>query len=467
MPVTTGATGLPDGLLDALRGEVGAQHVLLGADLRALDPGWHPDNLGGSALVAPASPQEMAAVVAACRDAGVPIVPHGGRTGLVGGSVAAPGCVMVASRRLNRIERLDPIERVAVVQAGVTLQALQDAAAELGLEPAIDLAARGSATLGGMASTNAGGVMAFRHGVMRHRIVGIEAVLPDGSILGDLTRVIKVSAGYDIKHLLIGAEGTLGIITRLAVRLERRPAATASAMFGLSSVAAALATVQAAVAWPGLRAAEVLWNRYLRLTASAQHWNEPGLGLDRPLYLLLELGGDDPAALGRAFEGLFETVLQADASAGGIVADSMRQRDALWALREDTDAIYRRHPRAPSYDVSVPLSEVEAYVEQVRRNLGGLGFDPYVFGHLADGNLHVVLDCEGPLEASRAEAADRAIYDGLADRGGCFSAEHGVGSRRIGALVATTDPARLACMRAIKQALDPRGLMNPGKVVPV
>lgn len=463
------AAALPDGFLAGLAAIVGAANVRSGAAVAALDPGWHPQNLGAGVVVEPGSTAEVAAVVGLCRREGVAVVPQGGRTGLVGGSVSAPGEIVLSLARMDRIERLDPVERVAVVEAGVTLAALQAAAAEHRLEPGIDLAARGSATIGGMASTNAGGVMAFRNGVMRHRIFGLEAVLADGSVYRDLTRVVKTAAGYDLKHLFIGGEGTLGIVTRVAVKLDPMPAATATAIFGLPSVAAVLDLIRLAmdVAVGELRAAEALWRPFIRLTARATGWSDPSLDLDAPVFLILSLGGRDEAALRGAFEALFEAALERHPEATGLVAASGRQEAALWRLREDTDAVYREHPAAPSFDVSLPQSEIAAYLDGVLAGLSAIDptLEPYVFGHLADGNLHLILNRPGPLDADLNARVEAVLYRDVAALGGSFSAEHGVGSKRIGPLMATADPGKLALMAAVKRTLDPTNIMNPGKVL--
>lgn len=454
--------------LDALRAAVGASHVATGEAVALLDVGWNPHNLDAGVVVSPASTQEVAAVVRLCAQHGVPLVPQAGRTGLVGGSISHPGEIVLSLLRLNHIEPIDPQERVAVVGAGCTLQALQDAAAVLQLEPGIDLAARGSATLGGMVSTNAGGVMAFRNGVMRHRVLGLEAVLPDGSVLQDLTRVVKNSAGYDLKHLFIGGEGTLGVVTRVVVKLDPLPPATATALFGLPSVEATLDVIALALqAKAGhLRAAEALWQGFMQLNAQALHWSQEGFSLGQPIFLLLKLGGADEAALQAAFEQLFEDTLARYPSSTGIIASSQRQETELWHLREDTDIVYRAYPAAPSYDVSVPLSRIPAYVAQVQAELAALDatLQPFIFGHLADGNLHIILNEPGPMAPERAQAVEHILYRYLQALGGSFSAEHGVGSKRIGAMNDTTDGTKLAVMAQVKRLLDPQGLMNPGKV---
>ena len=459
---------LPTKLLDSLRAAIGAAHVATGDAVKLLDVGWNPHNLDAGIVVSPDSTAQVAQVVRLCAQHGVSLVPQAGRTGLVGGSTSQSGQIVLSLLRLNQIEPIDPSERVALVGAGCTLQGLQEAAALYQLEPGIDLAARGSATLGGMVSTNAGGVMAFRNGVMRHRVLGLEAVLPDGSVFQDLTRVVKNSAGYDLKHLFIGAEGTLGVVTRLVIKLDPLPPASATALFGLPSVQATLDVIARALQIDAghLRAAEALWSGFMQLNAQALRWHEDGFALDQPMYLLLKLGGAHEDRLRAAFETLFEETEARHPGTTGIIASSARQEEALWRLREDTDIVYRAHPAAPSYDVSVPLSRIPAYAAQVQAELAQYdpAWQPYIFGHLADGNLHIILNASGPLPPEQAQAVEHILYRDLRAMGGSFSAEHGVGSKRIGAMNDTTDDGKLAAMAQVKALLDPRGLMNPGKV---
>jgi FAD/FMN-containing dehydrogenase len=443
----------------ALAGVVGDRHL-------RDDPG--PDH-GAGLMVLPGSTAEVSQVVRLCQRHGASIVPQGGHTGLVGGCQSRPGQVVLSLTRMAHIETLNPVERVAVVEAGVTLEALQVAALAHGLEPGIDLAARGSATMGGMVSTNAGGIMAFRHGVMRHRVLGLEAVLADGSVYSDMTRVIKNTAGYDLKHLFIGGEGTLGIVTRVVLRLEPVPAASVTLLLGLQSADEALEAIKVALQSSNcqLRAAEGLWQSYIQLTAKAHGWADRDLPLDKPIYLLLMLGGADPSALNEEAERIFGLLTDKFPTSTGILASSKRQEEDLWRLREDTDQLYHAHAAAPSFDVSVPLSEIGTYVATVLARLAKLdgGIVPYVFGHLADGNLHIVLNRPGPLSAPVSQAVEDALYSDLADIGGSFSAEHGVGEKRVSSLVSTADPVKLQLMRHLKTALDPAGLFNPGKVL--
>lgn len=432
----------------------------LGADVTLRD---------GVPVLRPSSVAEVQRMVRLCAAQGVAIVPEGGRTGLVGGTETAANEVILSLSRMSAIDQIHPVERVAIVQAGATLEALQSAAAELGLEPGIDLAARGSATIGGMVSTNAGGVMAFRNGVMRHRVLGIEAVLPDGSLFSDLTRVVKTSAGYDLKHLLIGAEGTLGIVTRVALKLDPMPQATATALIGLPTVAAVLDLIGAAMSphTGHLRAAEAMWTPYLRQTAAAQGWAEPAFPPNPPLSLILSLGGSTEAALRDELLRLFEIALARHPTASGLIASSARQERDIWLLRENTGAIYQKFPAAPSHDVSVPLSVLGDYADRVQAELSALGLAPFLFGHLADGNLHIVLPHAGPLPPALAARVEEILYAPLPALGGCFSAEHGVGAKRTAALQRAADPVKLSLMRLVKRSLDPQTLMNPGKVLPL
>ena len=463
---------LPPAFTAELRTIVGDGNLREGEAVASIDYGVTPENLGAGAVVLPATTAEVAAVVKCCLAHGVPIVTHGGRTGLVGGGISKPGEVVLSTARLNRIRHIFPVERVAVVEAGVTLQALQVAAAQHRLETGIDLPSRGSATIGGMASTNAGGISAFRFGVMRHRILGMEAVLADGSIYSDLTRVVKNAAGYDLKHLFIGAEGTLGVITRIAVKLEPQPLATATALFGLASVDAALETVRRGLdaEYGHLRAAEAIWNSYFHLTSGHHNWSAADYAADHPVNLLMTLGGAEETALQSELGRIYEGVIAAHPDTSAVIAFSGAQEADLWRLREDTDLIYRRHPGAPSYDVSVPLSQVTSYLERCLADLNAIDstLDPYVFGHIADGNLHIVLNKAGiDIPFEKASAIDKAVYGTLSETGGSFSAEHGIGVKRVASLSGLSDPAKLVLMRRIKEVLDAPALLNPGKVLRV
>ncbi|MBZ9662008.1 FAD-binding oxidoreductase [Mesorhizobium sp. ESP-6-4] len=456
-------------LLPSLRAALPNATIWDAAELASRDPGFDTRNFGASALVRPRDVEEVAALVKFCSERGISLVAQGGRTGLAGGAATSQGQVICDLGGLNRIEDIDPFTRVAIVQAGVTLGALQEAAAQHGLDPGIDLAARGSATIGGMVSTNAGGIMAFRNGTMRHRVLGLEAVLPDGRLFCDLTRVLKTSAGYDLKHLFIGAEGTLGIVTRVALRLDPVAGASATALVGVPNAASAQHIVRHFLTSTSARltAAEILWRNFASLMQRSLNYASGSLPLDAPCLLVLGLGADSIEAARSALEGGLAAIWEEVGIVDGLVASSEGQAAAMWRLREETVEIERAHPMAPSFDVSVPAGALDAYVARIEAGLKKLdaSYAPYVYGHLADGNLHISLNCEGPVPYERHEAIEDVLYEGLREAGGSFSAEHGVGLEKREAYERHADPVKRDLAKAIKELIDPGNVMNPGKVV--
>ncbi len=447
----------------------GENLVLIGSDgLQARHPGEHPDNFGAGVMAEPVTPEAAAAVVRWCVDHDVPVVPQGGRTGLVGGGISTPGELILSTGRLNRIEAIDPLARTATVQAGVTLQALQEAAAAHGLVPGIDIAARGSATIGGMIATNAGGILAFRNGVMRHQVLGLEAVLPDGSLFSDLTQVLKVSAGPDIKQLLIGSEGAYGFVTRAVLKLESFNPMRATALVGVKDAASALAVIAHFRALPAaqLEGAELMWRPFLRDSAADKSFDLGWLEADTPAVLLMEISAASEEEARNALEEGLATLWEDLGLESAIVASSLDQARRFWALREDGDFMYRLHPAAPSFDVSVPPGALDAYVAGLLARLKAIdaGFGAYVYGHVADGNLHLSVTGAGSAAASLHDAVEDAVYTTVAECGGSFSAEHGVGLEKRRAYLTYGNAARRAAAQAIKAALDPKNLFNPGKV---
>ncbi|WP_421917199.1 FAD-binding oxidoreductase [Mesorhizobium sp.] len=462
---------MPASLIAELRAACPSAIVWDKAELASRDPGFDARNFGASALVRPRDTEGVAALVRFCAAHGLSLVAQGGRTGLAGGAATVEGEVICDLGALNQIEEIDPFARTAIVQAGTPLSVLQEAAAGHGLDPGIDLAARGSATIGGMVSTNAGGIMAFRNGTMRHRVLGLEAVLPDGRIFSDLTRVLKTSAGYDLKHLFIGAEGTLGIVTRVAIRLEPVPGASATALVGVPDAASAQRIVRHFLSSTSakLTAAEILWQRFAAAMRRALGYPTGQLPLDAPCLLVLGLGADSVEAAQSALEEGLAAIWEEAGIIDGLVATSQAQAEAIWRLREETGEIERMHHLPPSFDVSVPGGALDAYVERIEAGLKTIDADyaPYVFGHLADGNLHISINTDGPLPHALHEAIEDVLYEGLNEAGGSFSAEHGVGLEKREAYERHADPVKQALARSIKEMLDPGNMMNPGKIIAV
>ncbi|MDO8185697.1 FAD-binding oxidoreductase [Conexibacter sp. JD483] len=451
-----------DHLRDALQEVVGAGHVLDDPSLTAqYETDW-TGRFGARALlvVRPASVTEVAAVVAACAAAGVPLIPQGGNTGLVGGGVpSADGReVVVSLTRLNAIGPVDSALGLVPVGAGVTLAALQEAARAAGFDAGLDFAARDSCTIGGAVACNAGGARALRHGTARGRVAGLEAVLADGSVITRMAGLTKDNAGYDLPSLLIGSEGTLAIVTRVLWKLELRQDARVAALVPLESAAAAAALLTALRAEaPSLESCEFFLDAGLRLVLSQLRRSSP-LPSPSSVYVLAECASrTDPtdelvAALDRA--GIEDA----------LIADDTVSRERLWALREGHADAINAAGVPHKLDVGVPLAALDAFLAAVPAAVAPFGpaVRPILFGHLGDGNVHVNL-LGLPADDERA---DDAVLQLVLDHGGTISAEHGVGVAKARWLERARGTAEVAAMRSLKTALDPRGLLNPGKLLP-
>ena len=419
---------------------------------------------GHGLVVAPADTAAVAAVVAACAQARVAIVPYSGGTGLVGGQVMpdGPAPVVLSLERLNKIRAVYPSENVLVCEAGVILAHVQQAAEDLDRLFPLSLASEGSARIGGLLATNA-----------RALCLGVEVVRPDGTIWHGLTRLRKDNTGYDLRNLMIGAEGTLGIITAAALRLVPRPVHLGAALLAVPSPQAALDLLALAGAQigDGLSAFELMHRQGFDFLA------EVGPDVRQPLdaipewSVLIDLGlpasGDPDAALERLFTDAFDAGLVLD----GVIAQSAAQRQALWAIRENIPEANRRIGSIVSHDIALPLSAVPAFIAQASAAVQALS-DMRIncFGHLGDGNLHYnVFPAKGRMRMdydALRPAIQQTIHDLVAALDGSVSAEHGIGRAKVDDLQLYGDAAKLAMLRAIKDALDPQGIMNPGVILP-
>jgi len=433
---------------------------------------WRGQKQGrADALLLPRSTQDVCAIVGIASREGISLVPQGGNTGLVGGSVPEAESdrpvAVLSLRRMNRIERVDAAGLSLVAGAGAILADVHSAADAVGCRFPLSLGAKGSATMGGLVSTNAGGVQVLRHGTMRALVLGIEAVLPDGSLLDQLSALRKDNTGYDLKQLLIGAEGTLGIVTRVAVKLAPALADSSVGWVGLSGPEAALGLLQRlrSVAGETVESFELISDEALGLVLQQFPGTRPPLIGRHAFHVLIELGAS-PTVLQEALEATIGDGLVDDA----IVATSGAQADSLWALRESIPEAEKREGGAIKNDLSVAVADVPAFHASASRMFAKLlpGSRPLVFGHLGDGNLHWNL--RPPIGAAAdwvsAEGAKarRALHDLIAEYRGSISAEHGIGTLKSSELARLGDPGKLAAMRAIKRALDPAGIMNPSKI---
>jgi FAD/FMN-containing dehydrogenase len=449
-------------LEEALRTAVGSEHVLLDRDLRAsYETDWTGRFTGTSrAVVRPATTAEVARVLAACCGARVPVVVQGGNTGLVGGSVPAAGPadgspVLLLTSRLTELDPVSRVSRQVTTGAGVTLAALTAHVRAAGLEFGVDLAARDSATVGGMVATNAGGIRVIRHGSMREQVAGVEAALIDGRVISRLDAPAKDSTGYDIGHLLAGSEGTLAVITRLRLRLVAADPQRAVAMIAVRDTAAAvelLAGLRESL--PGTSAAELSFGPGLALTA--RH-----LGVTLPLegaggaYVLVEVAGEsDP------LDDLLAALEDSEQVLDATVASSAADRARLWSLREGHTEAISAVGVPVKLDVSVPMDRLAELVERLPHVVAAIdaAAEVVIFGHLAEANLHVNV-----LEAAvGAEVISEAVLTLVASLGGSISSEHGVGRAKAPWLGLSRGLAEIEVMRSIKAAFDPLGLLNPG-----
>ncbi len=442
-------------LLDDLRALVGEAHVLTEHDLTAgYETDWTRRYSGRAlAVVRPASIDEVAATLRLCSKAGVAVVPQGGNTGLVGGGVPRGGEILLSLRRLRGIEGVDERRGEITVGAGTTLAELQGAAAASGWAFAVDLGARDSATVGGMIATNAGGINVLRHGAMRRQVLGVEAVLADGTILSRLFGLAKDNTGYDLAGLLCGSEGTLAVVTRARLRLVPplpRRAVALLALDGTAEAVRVMSDVQRRL--PSLLAAELFHEEGLDLVLQHTGGSRP-FGALHGAYLLLEAGGDDDPT-----DALADAIGDADA----VLAGDAVGRARLWQLRERHTEAIGAAGIVHKLDVSLPLYRLAEFEERCRQAVERVapGALLILYGHVGDGNLHVNVLGPPPDE----HAADDAVLELVIEMQGSISAEHGIGVAKVGWLSRDRAPGDLAAMRAIKSALDPHGIMNPGVI---
>ena len=422
-------------------------------------------------IVWPRTTAQVAAVVRAAAAGQVALVPQGGNTGLAGGATpaASGGAVIVSLARMAAIGAVDRAGLTLTVEAGAILADVHAAAAAAGTTFPLDLAAKGSATIGGLVATNAGGVQVLRHGTMRARVAGLEAVLASGAVLGQLSPLVKDTGGYDIKQLLIGSEGTLGIITRVALRLAVMPRVRVVAWAGVSSPDAALALLARLRGDLGdvVDSFELIPLAGVDLVAA--HGQRPPLNIAAPWQVLIEL---QSVAVAPGLAAALADALAAADVADAVIAQSDAQAAALWRVRETLPEAERRDGVAVKHDIALPVPALPAFVAAATPAIEAqwAGSRVLAFGHVGDGNLHY--NVRAPVGADSAAwvatygaAVTRAVNDRVVAMGGSIAAEHGIGQIKVAELARVGDPARLAAMRAVKAALDPLGIMNPGKVI--
>ena len=422
-------------------------------------PGW---------AVKPASTQEVSAIMRAAHEARIPVTVIGGQSGTSGAAVPSEGGLSLSLERMNRIAEIDTLSMTMEVEAGCILQIAQEAAEAQGAFLPIDLGARGSAMIGGVIGTNAGGNRVLRWGMMRDMVIGLEAVLADGTVVSSLTKMLKDNAGYHWKHLLVGSEGTLGIVTRAVLRLRPLPTTRQTALIaanGFDEMIRVMRRLEVSLSGQ-LSSFELMWGDFYEAMTSAQLPQRPcPMPTGHGIYASAEAMGGNERLDSELFMSALTQLMEEGLIADAVIAQSERERDALWAVREDLSPGFT--PRRPfaSYDVSMAIADMPAFVEAANTALKQAAPDVTVlyYGHAGDGNLHANVS-NGKMDDTLKKAFDSAIYGAVSALGGSISAEHGIGTDRLAYIGLTRTAQELDLMRTIKRAIDPAGILNPGKV---
>jgi len=460
----------PPALLE-LRERLGSAAVLIGAEVpqrNGNDWSTQPPQ-PPLAVVRPLDAAGVSAALRACLAAGLPVVPQGGLTGLCGGARPEAGWVALSLERMVGVEEIDEAGATMTVRAGTPLEAVQRAADEAGMYFALDLGARGTCAIGGNLSTNAGGNRVIRYGMARDMVLGLEVVLPDGTVVTSLNKMLKNNAGYDLKQLFIGSEGTLGVITRIVLRLFPKPGCTMAALCAVPDDAAVVRLLGEARRGLGplLSAFEVMWPDYWHVVTERVGVRSPVEGR-HGAYVLVEAQGTDQAADGARFQAWMEGLLERGVLADAAVAQTMADTQSFWALRDACAEFFQVLGPHISYDIGLPVRSMGDYAARSTARLAERipGCCVVHYGHIGDGNMHMVAWVPGlPLDQQPKDAMDEVLYGLVREFGGTVSAEHGIGTQKKRWLGHARSPEEIALMRTLKAALDPRQLLNPGKVV--
>lgn len=454
--------------VEAIRDAVGAAQVTDGPDIdtRYLRD-WVVPMAGGEplALVRPRTTTDVAAVLRICHEARISVVPQGGLTGLAGGATPVDRCVVLSLERMSGIEELDEAAATMTVLAGTPLQVIQETAQAAGLFFALDLGARGSCQIGGNVATNAGGNRVIRYGMTRDLVLGLEVVLADGTVLTFLNKLIKNNAGFDLRQIFVGSEGTLGVITRVVVRLHPQPRSQCTAFCAVGDYDQVVALLRHAREWLGstLSAFEVMWPDFYDLMTAAGTGITPPVPSGAGAYALIESLGTDAVRDPEHFEEMLGAAVVAGLVGDGVVAHSTTEARGFWAVRDASGEFSRLGWPSLGYDIGIPTRDIGRFVDacraavQTRWSSARTAF----FGHIGDSNLH--LHVRTP-DGVAIDEVNELVYGLVREWRGTTSAEHGIGSLRRSYLAYTRSAAEIGVMKQLKQALDPRGILNPGKI---
>ena len=417
-------------------------------------------------IVRPQTTEEVSKILTICNKYDQPIVVHGGVTGLVYGTRTSVNQIILSLERMNEIEEVDLIGRTMTCQSGVTLQDIQERAEENDMIFPLDLGARGSCSIGGNISTNAGGNRVIRFGMTRDSVLGIEAVTPEGAVLSSMNRMIKNNAGYDLKQMFIGTEGTLGVVTKCVLRLREAPISQNTALVGINDFSSILKFLKHIDSGLGgnMSAFEVMWEGFYDMVTNSLNKNSLPLKPNIPYYVLVESMGSNQTKDEEHFEFLLSNALEDSMIVDAVLAKSEKERIGLWSLRDDVEKQAQFGPTL-MFDVSLPISQMEEYVNKVNENLNNhwTNYHFIVWGHLADGNLHLVAGV-GDLEKDTIKKIERSVYDPLEKIGGSVSAEHGIGIEKKPYLHLSRSQEEINYMKMLKKTFDPKRILNPGLI---
>ena len=449
---------------------VGKENILYdGQEKQRFTHIWKTDlPLQALAVVFPTSTQEVAAILKCCSSHKQQVIVHGGLTNLVGATQTQKEQLVMAMDKMNKIEEIDEQTRTLTAQSGAILETLIDAAAEKDLLLPLSFGAKGSAQIGGVVSTNAGGLRVFRYGMTRANVLGVEAVLPDGTIISSLKKVIKDNSGYDLKQLFIGAEGTLGIITKVILRLQEAPTSRCSALVGINDYEKVVRLLKFLEKNLGglLTGYELMWQATYKAMTSAPSELPPPIDQNYTYYVFIECLGNHAEQDYQRLEELISQALENDLIMDGILAQTERELKHIWQIREDVSVLAALAQFDQHFDISLPISILGKEVDRAMQALEKLPFVECVFpfGHIADGNIHFIVGKSNNTPETK-QAINDIIYQNLAQYNGSVSAEHGIGLDKKAYLNTSRSAEEMALMKLIKQTIDPQNILNPGRII--
>ncbi len=455
-----------ENIISELTAIVGDADVLTGTDASERATAWQTHQpCRAQAIVRPGNTEQVAAIMKTCFAAGQSVVPYGGLTNLVQGCATTPDDIALSFEKMNAIEDIDTTAHTMTVQSGVTMQAAQEAADERDLFFPVDIGARGTCMLGGNVSSNAGGTKVIRYGMMRDSVLGLEAVLADGTVVSSMNRYIKNNSGFDLKHLFIGTEGVLGLITRIIFRLSVKPQTHNVALVACTEYDRVVAVLNKAKSMLGssLCGFEVMWHDFFEQVTQPAGKHRSPFSESHLLYAIVESMGTRPGTDDEDFESVLSEMIESDLIADGVIAKSAKERDAIWAIRGEVEWLVND---CYNFDVSLPVADVGEYIDQVKSSIRADLPDAVVaaFGHLGDNNIHIAVLCAG-VRTTHASKVEKHVYESLIPYQGAISAEHGIGLEKKPYLAISRSPEEIELMKSLKRSMDPKNILNPGKVI--